>query len=116
MGTYITVGGAQQGAVAGDCDRGDGDVVLGDQLMGTVVLGKVPDSYTAASITADDLALVGVDDDVGGWAAVVVGALDSTRARFPDLDSAILGARHHPFSLAVESYARDIARVAFKDE
>lgn len=43
-------------------------------------------------------------------------ALDTTRARIPDLDGAVFGACYHPFTLAVESDARDVRRVALKGE
>lgn len=82
--------------------------------MGAVVLGEVPDADAAPAVAADDLALVGVDDDVVGRAAVAVAALDGARARLPDLDGAILARRHHPLALAVEGDAGDVARVALE--
>ena len=84
--------------------------------MGAVVLGEVPDPDAAGPVAADDLALVGVYDDVVGGGAVVVAALDGAAARLPDLDGAVLGARDHPLALAVEGDARDVARVALEGE
>jgi len=84
--------------------------------VGAVVLGQVPHAYAAVAVAADDLALVGVDDDVVGGAAVVVAPLYGPAPRLPYLDGAVLGARHHPLALAVEGYARDVARVALEDE
>jgi hypothetical protein len=48
--------------------------------------------------------------------AVRVVALDGALARVPDLDGAVLGARHHPLALAVEGDARDVVRVALECE
>lgn len=87
---YVVVGGAQQGAVRGDGNARDGDVLLRDQLVGAAVLGEVPDPHAAGPVAADDLALVGVYDDVVGGAAVVVAALDGAAAGLPDLDGAVL--------------------------
>ena len=80
------------------------------------ILGQVPEPDAAAAIAADDLALIRVDDDIIYGGAVVVAPLDSAAPRLPDLDGAILGARHHPFALAVECDACDIAGVALEDE
>lgn len=84
--------------------------------MGAVVLGEIPDADTTAPITTDDLTLVGVNDDVVDGAAVVVAALDGAAARLPDLDGAVLGARDHPLTLAVEGDARDVACVALEGQ
>lgn len=84
--------------------------------MGAVVLGEVPDPHTPASIAADDLALVGVDDHVVHRRPVVVAALDGAGARLPDLDGAVLAAGDHPLALAVEGHARHVARVALEGE
>lgn len=78
------------------------------------ILGQVPDADVAGAVAADNLALVGVDGDIIGRAAVAVAALDGAGARLPDLDGAVLGARHHPLALAVEGDAGDVARVALK--
>lgn len=116
MIAYVVVGGAQQRAIRRDSDAGDRDVLLGDQLVGAVVLGQVPHAHTTRAVTADNLALVGVDNDIVGGAAMVVGALDGAAARLPDLDGAVLGAGHHPLALAVERNAGDVARVALEGE
>lgn len=84
--------------------------------MGAVILGQVPDADAAPAVAADDLALVRVDDDVVGGGAVVVAPLYGAAARLPDLDGAVLGARHHPLALAVEGDAGDVARVALERE
>lgn len=82
--------------------------------MRAAVLGQVPDSDTSAVITADDLALVWVDNHVVDWRVVVVAALNGASASFPDFHGAILGAGHHPFSLAVECNAGDVVGMALK--
>lgn len=112
--TYIVIGSAKQCAIRRDRDASHGDVLLGDELVRAVVLSQVPDAHAAGAVAADDLALVGVDDDVVGGAAVVVRALDGPAARLPDLDGAVLGAGDHPLALAVECDAGDVARVALE--
>lgn len=82
--------------------------------MTAAVLSQVPDLDTSRAVATDDLALVGVNDDVIGRASVVVTALDGACASLPDLDGAVLGARDHPLALAVERDARDVARVALE--
>jgi hypothetical protein len=110
------VGGAEHAAVAGHGDARDGHVLLGDEVVRARVLGQVPDAHAAGAVAANDLALVGVDDDVVGGAAVVVAALYGAGARLPDLDGAVLGAGDHPLALAVEGDAGDVARVTLKGE
>ena len=114
--TYSIVGSAQKRTVASNCDAGDGDVLLGDELVGTVVLGEIPDADAAAAVATDDLALVRVDDNVISRAAVVVAALYGAAASLPNLDSAVLARSDHPFSLAVESNSSDISGVALEGQ
>lgn len=116
VATHIIVGSAKDRAICGNRDTGDRDILLGDQLMGAVVLSQVPDADTTTPVAADDLALVGVDHDVVDGTAVVVAALDGAAARLPDLHGAILRARDHPLALAVERDARDVARVALEGQ
>lgn len=82
--------------------------------MRAIILGQVPDAHAARAVAADDLALVGMYDHIIGGTAVVVGALDGTRAGLPDLDGAVLGGGDHPLALAVEGDAGDVARVALE--
>jgi hypothetical protein len=70
--------------------------------MRAVVFRKVPDPNTSSAITADDLALVGVNDHIVYRAAMGIASLNGPTSRLPDLHSTILGARNHPFPLAVE--------------
>ena len=114
-GTYRVGASDESRSICSNGDTGNRDIILGSQLVGAVVLGKVPDANVSATITADDLALVGVDDNVVDRAAVGVGALDSAGAGLPDLDSAILGACNHPLALAMECDARNVTGVALED-
>lgn len=82
--------------------------------MRAAVLSQVPDSDTPTMVTADDLALVRVDNHIVDRRVVVVAALNSASASFPDLHSSILGASNHPLSLTVECNAGDVAGVTFK--
>lgn len=82
--------------------------------MAAIIFRQIPDADTTAPVTADDLALIGMDDDIVGRAAMIVAALDCARTRFPDLHGAILGGGHHPLALAVERDAGDVAGVALE--
>lgn len=84
--------------------------------MRTAVLGQVPDSDTPTMITADDLALVWVDDNVVDWRVVVVAALNGAGASFPDFHGSVLRASNHPFSLAVECNAGNVVGMALKGQ
>lgn len=111
---HIVIGSAKQRPIRSNRDARDAHVLLGDQLMATVISREIPHAHAARAIAANNLALVRVDDDVVDGATVVVAALDGAAARLPNLDGAVLGARHHPLALAVERDARDVARVALK--
>lgn len=113
---YGVAAGAKERSVSGDGHTGDGDVIFRNELVRAFVLAEIPDPDIAAAVTADELALVGVDDDVVDGAAVRVIALHRRRARVPDLDHAVFRAGDHPFALAVESHAGDVAGVALEDE
>lgn len=78
------------------------------------ILRQIPHADVARPVAADNLALVRVYDDVVGGTPMAVAALDRARPRLPDLDRAVLGARHHPFPLAVKRNPGNVARVALK--
>lgn len=82
--------------------------------MRAIVLGQVPNAHAAVSVAADDLPLVGVNHNIVGGASVAVASLDRAGPGLPNLDSAILRARDHPFPFAMECDAGNIASVAFK--
>lgn len=113
---YAVVAGAEHGAVARDSHAGNGYIVLGYELVRTLVLAQIPDAHIASAIAADQLALVRVDDDIVDGHAVGIVTLHAARARVPDLDGAVFGARHHPFALAMECHAGDVGGVSFEGE
>ena len=57
-----------------------------------------------------------MDDHIVDRAPVQVIALYAPCTRIPDLHRSVFGARHHPFALAVERYARDVASVSIESE
>lgn len=82
--------------------------------MRAIVLGKIPNTNTTTAVTANDLALVRMDDNVIYRGAMVIASLNGARPRFPDLDSAVFRTRHHPLALAMEGDSGDIASVALE--
>lgn len=82
--------------------------------MRASVLGQIPDPYAARSVAAYNFALVRVNDHIVGWASMIVASLDRPRPRFPNLDSAVFRARHHPFALAVECHSSNVPRMSLK--
>lgn len=109
------VGSTEESAVSRNCDTRHRDLFLGNELVGAGILSQIPEPNAAAPIAADNLALVRMDNDIIDGGSVVVAPLNHTGAGVPDLDGAVLGARDHPFAIAVECYARDVARMALKD-
>lgn len=94
--------------------------------MGALILTQIPDAYISTTITRNQLALIGMNDDIingsdmgnhiPNRSAMGVVTLNTSSPSVPDLDSAILGAGDHPFALAMESYARDVSRMTIKRE
>lgn len=82
--------------------------------MRASVLGQIPQSDASGAVAANDLSLIRVDDNVVRRGAVVVAALDSSGAGFPDLDCAVLRACNHPLALAMEGHTGHIAGVALE--
>ncbi len=56
-----------------------------------------------------------MDDHIVNRGAVVIAPAYSPGTSIPNLNSAILGARHHPFAVTVECYASDVACMALED-
>jgi hypothetical protein len=115
-GTYGVVAGAEHGAIACNCDRSYGNIILGDELVRALVLPQVPNPHCASPITADQLALIRMYDHIVDSAAMVVIPLHTSTPSIPDLDSAVFGRCNHPFALTVESYACDVAGVTVECE
>lgn len=94
--------------------------------MRTFILAQIPNPDISTSVTRDQLSLVRVNDhvidgsdmgdQVSRGSAVDVIALDAARSCIPDFDRAVFGAGHHPFALAMERHAGDIAGVAVEGE
>ena len=89
--TYGIVACANHTTVAGYCHTGNADIILGDELVGTLVLSQVPDPYITTPVAANQLSLVRVDDHVVDRHAMGVVALNIARSRIPDLNGAVLG-------------------------
>ena len=83
--------------------------------MGAGILSQIPEPNAAAPIAADNLALVRMNNDIIDGRSVVIAPLNHAGAGVPYLDGAVLGAGDHPFAVAVECHARDVARMALKD-
>lgn len=84
--------------------------------MSTLILAQVPDTHVPATVAANELALIRVDDDIVDRDSVRVVTLDAGGASIPDLDGAVFGASDHPFPLAVECDAGDVGGVTFESE
>ena len=66
----------EEGAVAGDADAGDGDVVFGDELVSALIVTEVPYHDYTSTIGTDEFALVGVDDHIIDRVVMSVVSLD----------------------------------------
>lgn len=94
--------------------------------MSAFVLTQIPYSNIATAITRHQLPLIRMNDHIVDWGdvsdqvpyrgAMDVIALNAARSCIPDFDRAILGARHHPFALAMERHAGDVARMPIEGD
>lgn len=114
--TNRVVAGAQHAAITSDSYASHAHVVLGNQLVRALVLTQVPDANISSTVTADQLALIWMDNHIIDRNAVCVISLYVPAPGVPDLDGPILARRDEPLGLAVECDARDIRRMSVKDE
>ena len=84
--------------------------------MTALVLRKIPNSDTAISVAADELALIRVYDHIVHRTSMPVVPLHSRTLCVPDLDRPVLRGRYHPFCVAVEANASDVASMSFECE
>ena len=82
--------------------------------MSAFIVAEVPNHNDAATVAGDELALVWVNDNVVDGVVVGIRALDKARAGIPDADGVVFRGCDHPFALAVEGYAGNVAVVSFK--
>lgn len=82
--------------------------------MRAVVLCQIPYAHTSSTITADDLALVGVDNNIIDRRAMGIASLNRTTSCLPDLHRAIFRACDHPFALAMKCNTSNIASMTFE--
>ena len=84
--------------------------------MRALILAQIPDPDIPSPIAGYQLALIGMDNHIVHRASVWVVPLYTPRPRIPDLDRPVFRARHHPFPLAVERHAGDVAGVSVECE
>jgi len=92
------------------------NILLRNELMGAVILGKVPNSNAASTITSNNLALVWMNDNISNGCAVRIASLDRTTPGLPDLDSPILRTCDHPFPLTMECDTCNVASMTFESK
>jgi hypothetical protein len=113
-GTYRVCSSAKSRSVTSNSNAWYWDIFLRNELVRAVVLSKIPNANTAATVTADNFALIWVDHHIIDWASMRIAALYRTTPRLPDLDRAILRACNHPFPLAMERNSSYVSSVAFE--
>jgi hypothetical protein len=84
--------------------------------MAALVLAQIPDPHVAASIAADKLALIRMDDNVVDRYTVRVIPLYIPGSCVPDLDCAIFRGGNEPLALAMERNASDVTSVTVEGE
>ena len=89
-----------------------GDIFIRHQFMRTRIFTQVPYFHTARLVAADQLALIGVDDNVVDGGFVFVFTLNACRARVPYSDSVVLGACDEPFAPGGIGQGGDVAAVS----
>lgn len=92
------------------------DIILGYQLMRTLVLAQIPYPNIPRLIATNQFPLVRMDYHIIHRAPVRIIPLHARRTGVPNLDGPVLTRRHHPFSLTVETDAGDVVGMAFELE
>jgi hypothetical protein len=78
------------------------DIILRNELVSALVFAQVPDPDISSTVTANEFALIRMNDNIVDRNSMAVVTLISASAGIPDLDIAIFGASDHPFSLTVK--------------
>jgi len=113
-GAYRVVPSAEKRTIARHGHTSHRDIILRNELVSALVFAQVPDPDISSTVTANEFALIRMNDNIVDRNSMAVVTLISASAGIPDLDIAIFGASDHPFSLTVESYSSDVAGVTFE--
>jgi hypothetical protein len=114
--TYSVVSRAHHATVRRHCYAGYANIVLWYELVRTFVLAKIPYAHITPAVTADKLALIGVDDHIVDGNTMGIVPLHIPAPRIPDLDGPILRRSHQPLGFTMKCNARDITSVSIKRE
>ncbi len=106
--THGVISCADHASIACNRDTSHTDIILWNELVGALVLAKVPNPHITTAIAADELSLVWMNDYVVDRNTMSVVALDVAGTRVPDLDRAIFGRGDKPLRLAVKRDASDV--------
>jgi hypothetical protein len=87
---YSVISRADHAAVRRNCDAGYANIVLWYELVRTLILSKIPYAHITPTVTADQLALIRVNDHIVDGNTMGIIPLHIPGARIPDLDRAIL--------------------------
>lgn len=104
----------EEGAITGNADARNRNIVFWDKLVRALVIAQIPDHEYSAAISADQLALVGMDYDVVDRVVMGVVPLNGSRSCIPYSYSAVLRACNHPFPFAMECDACNVVGMAFE--
>jgi len=107
---------AERRAITCNGNASNRNILLRNELMGAVVLGKIPNANAASTITSNDLALVWMDDYIRDRRAMGIASLNRATPGLPDLNSSILRTCDHPFSLTVECDTCNVASMTFESK
>lgn len=111
---YGVVACADHAAIRRDCYAGYADVVLGNKLVRAFVLTQIPYAHISPTVTADKLALIGVDDHIVNRNTMGIVPLHIPAPRIPDLNGTILRRSHQPLRFAMKRNAGDITSMPVK--
>jgi hypothetical protein len=74
--TYGVVARTHHAAITSNRNTSHAHIVLRDELVRTLILSQVPDSYVATTVAADEFALVWMDNHIVDGNTVGVVTLD----------------------------------------
>lgn len=113
---YVVVSCTEDTAVRCNSNTAHRHILFWNKLMRAVIFSKIPYSDGSRTITANNLALIWMYNNIIYRTPMIITPLNASLSRLPNLNRPIFTARDHPFALAVKSDASDVVGVAFEGE
>lgn len=113
---YTIIARTKHRTITSNGDACNRHVIFRDEMMCAFILSQIPYAKIPSTITTDEFALIGMDDDVIDGESMIVIPLHASRSSIPDLHRSILRARHHPFPLAMKPHPGHVRTMPLEGE